>query len=164
MKNLPCLLLIVLFVTVGCSLFSDDKAQTNSVANSENAASPANKSSQANTGPTVVDERDFTEDDYVGRWKTSSDFSDHFIEFREDGTGTITLKDGEPKNQAKQNFTWKYEAKHAVFTVKSPVVNAKFIDSGTLTIHAKIIEDGKKLKTDFSTFTRSKGEDVFERQ
>ncbi len=169
MKKIPYSLFVLVFCLVGCNLFSNSRNDTTSTTSSSpaapanNSATVANTSAQTNSVKSPTSDREFTKDDYVGRWMKTLSGADHIIEFREDGTGTISLDDRSPY-EARQNFTWKYEAKHAVFTIKKPVVNEKIIDSGTFTVHAKLIEDGKKMQTDFSAFTRAKGDDVFEQQ
>jgi hypothetical protein len=158
MRNHPCLLLVVLVAVFGCNMFSKGGA-SNSAANTGANANATN----ASGSPSATTPKEITKDDYVGRWGVNRDFKDHVIELREDGTGTIVL-DEHGKTEAKQDFTWTYQAKNVEFTVKKPIVNPAYAQTDAFTIHVKLVDNGTKLQTDFSTYTRSKGEDALVRK
>ena len=146
----------VLFFVLGCNLFSGGANNTaNSSANNSRSGSNAEASSPT---PKLL-----TRDDLAGRWGVERDMKDHVIEFREDGTGSIIL-DENGKTQAKQDFSWTFNVDTATFEIKSPVLDQKMAGVGTYTVHAKLVENGSKLKTDFSPYTRSRGEDTWERK
>jgi hypothetical protein len=152
------LLIVLVLAILGCNIFSTDKNDTISNSNSGSTLPASNTNRGAVPTPTHPGKQD-----YVGRWGVSRDFKDHVIELREDGTGTITL-DENGKSETKQDFTWAYQANNVQFTVKKPIVDPKSVPSGSYTIHAKLTDDGKKLQTDFSAYTRSKGDDVWEKK
>jgi len=156
-KNHPYLILLFLAAVLSCNVFSGN--ENSGTANLNQASPPAN-ADRPSAQPTT---KEFVQNDYVGRWGVERDFKDHVIELREDGTGTIILDEG-GKTEAKQDFTWEFQAKNAVFTVKAPIVDRKMVESGSLTIHAKLIEDGTKLQTDFSPYTRTRGDDTWEQK
>jgi hypothetical protein len=147
----------VLFFVLGCNFFSGGANNTanssannsRSASNAENAASPTPKR--------------LTRADLAGRWSVERDMKDHVIEFREDGTGSITL-DENGKTQAKQDFSWTFNVDTATFEIKSPVLDQKMAGVSNYTVHAKLIENGSKLQTDFSPYTRSRGEDTWEKK
>ena len=154
-NNLLGISAIVIF-GLGCNMFSGDG---NSSSSSANAIQPVSNSAAASSpAPKKINRADL-----AGRWGVNRDFKDHVIEFREDGTGTITL-DENGKTQAKQDFTWTFNVDTATFDIKSPVLNQKMAGVNTYTVHAKLIEDGEKLETDFSPYTRTKGEDTWEKK
>lgn len=146
----PYLLLVLLAAVLGCNFFS------------RNSPDIVNRNIplSSNTGATPME---ITQDDFVGRWAVNRDLKDHFIEIRRDGTGTIVLDD-RGKTQAKQDFRWTFENKAIVFTVNTPVVDPKSPDAGGLTMHARLSENGAKLQTDFSPYTRTRGEDAWDRK
>jgi hypothetical protein len=155
MKRNSHLLIVLVLAVFGCNIFSSD--QNN---NSNSGSTPPTSSTNRSAAPTP---RQPGKEDYVGRWGVNRDFKDHVIELRSDGTGTITL-DENGKSETKQDFTWTYQADNVEFNVKKPIVDPKSVPSGSYTIHAKLTDDGKKLQTDFSAYTRSKGEDVWEKK
>jgi hypothetical protein len=151
-------LVVLLFAVLGCNFFSRDQSST--VSNSNTGSTPAKSNANQIAAPTP---KQPGREDYVGRWGVNRDFKDHVIELREDGTGTITL-DEHGKSETKQDFTWTYQANNVEFTVKKPIVDPKSTPSGSFTIHAKLTDDSKKLQTDFSAYTRSKGDDAWEKK
>ena len=158
MKRHSHVLFVLLFVVLGCNFFSKDQSNTASNSNAGSTQPASNTNHAAASTP-----KQPGKEDYVGRWGVNRDFKDHVIELREDGTGTITL-DENGKSETKQDFTWTYQANNVEFTVKKPIVDPKSVPSGSYTIHAKLTDDGKKLKTDFSAYTRSKGDDEWEKK
>lgn len=159
MKNHPYLILLFLAAVLGCNVFSG--SENSGITNLDRDSQTANANDdRPSAQPTT---KEFAQHDYVGRWGVKRDFKDHIIELREDGTGTIIL-DESGKTEAKQDFTWEFQAKNAVFTVKAPIVDRKMVESGSLIIHAKLIDDGTKLQTDFSPYTRTRGDDTWEQK
>ena len=156
MKNNPLAIVAVLVFVSGCNMFSGGGNAANSTANAPQTA--ANSTPVAQATPKRP-----TRADLAGRWGVNRDTKDHVIEFREDGTGTITL-DENGKTQAKQDFTWTFNVDTATFDIKSPVLDAKMAGVGTYTVHAKLVDDGEKLQTDFSPYTRSRGDDTWEKK
>ena len=156
MKNDLLALFAIAILGLGCNLFSSGGDAANSPANTNQAAS----NNVAASSPTP---RKISKADLAGRWGVKRDFKDHVIEFREDGTGTITL-DENGKTQAKQDFSWTFNVDTATFDVKSPVLDQKMAGVSTLTVHAKLVGDGEKLQTDFSPYTRTKGDDTWEKK
>ena len=156
MKNILYISMIFFIGTLGCNNF---------LKNAGNSTDAVEKRpTNANGGGTTASPspKEVSKDDFVGRWHINRDFKDHYIEFRDDGTGTITL-DQNGKTEAKQDFTWNFEGQEAVFTIKKPVVDPKSPDADGLTIHAQVIEGGTKLKMNFSPYTRTKGEDPWDK-
>ena len=156
MKNDLLAIFAIAILGLGCNMFSGDGNSSNS---SANAAQPVSNSAAASSpAPKKI-----TRADLAGRWGVNRDFKDHVIEFREDGTGTITL-DENGKTQAKQDFTWTFNVDTATFDIKSPVLDQKMAGVNTYTVHAKLIDEGEKLQTDFSPYTRTKGDDTWEKK
>ena len=156
MKNDLLAVFVLSIFGLGCNLFSGGGNPSNSAANN---TQPVSNSAGA-TSPTP---KKTTKADFAGRWGVERDYKDHVIEFREDGTGTITL-DENGKTQAKQDFTWTFNVDTATFEVKSPVLDHKMAGMSALTVHAKLVDDGEKLQTDFSPYTRTKGDDTWEKK
>ena len=156
MKNNPLTIVVTLVFVLGCNMFSGGGNASNSAANAPQSASNATPAAQATP-------KRLTRADLAGRWGVERDFKDHVIEFREDGTGTITL-DENGKTQAKQEFTWTFNVDTATFDIKSPVLDQKMAGVSTYSVHAKLVENGTKLQTDFSPYTRSRGEDTWEKK
>jgi hypothetical protein len=147
----------VLLFVMGCNLFSGSgNNAANSVANNSRVSTNAEPA----VSPTP---RRPTRADFAGRWGVERDFKDHVIEFREDGSGSITL-DENGKAQAKQDFSWTLNVDTASFEVKDPIVNSKLSGVNSLSVHAKLIENGTKLQTDYSPYTRSKGDDTWDKK
>ena len=157
MKNDLLAIFAITILGLGCNMFSSGGNSSNSAANMNQ---PVSNSAGTSSSPTP---RGITRADLAGRWGVERDFKDHVIEFREDGTGTITL-DENGKTQAKQDFTWAFNVDTAAFDVKSPVLDQKMAGVSTYTVHAKLVDDGEKLQTDFSPYTRSKGDDTWEKK
>jgi hypothetical protein len=156
MKNDLLAIFAIAIFGLGCNLFSGGG---NSSKPTANAAQPVSNTAAASS-PTP---KGIAKADFAGRWGVNRDYKDHVIEFREDGTGTITL-DENGKTQAKQDFTWTFNVDTATFDIKSPVLDQKMAGVNTYTVHAKLIDDGEKLQTDFSPYTRTKGDDTWEKK
>ena len=156
MKNNPLVIVAILALSLGCNMFSGGGNASNSAVNAPQAATNSTPAAQATL-------KRPTRADLGGRWGLKRDYKDHVIEFREDGTGTITL-DENGKTQAKQDFTWTFNVDTATFDIKSPVLDAKMAGVSTYSVHAKLIDDGEKLQTDFSPYTRSRGDDTWEKK
>ena len=156
MKNEPLAIGAILVFALGCYMFSGGGNASNSAANVPQAATYSTPAAQATP-------KRPTRADIAGRWGVERDYKDHVIEFREDGTGTITL-DENGKTQAKQDFTWTFNVDTATFDIKSPVLDTKMAGVSTYSVHAKLIDDGEKLQTDFSPYTRSRGDDTWEKK
>ena len=156
MKNDLFAIFAIAIFGLGCNMFSGG-------GNSSNSAANVNHSVSNSTGASSPTPKRITKADFAGRWGVERDFKDHVIEFREDGTGTITL-DENGKTQAKQDFAWTFNVDTATFDVKSPVLDQKMAGVSTYTVHAKLIDDGDKLQTDFSPYTRTKGDDTWEKK
>jgi hypothetical protein len=155
MKNNLLAVFAIAIFGLGCNLFSGGGNSSNSTAN---ASQPVSSSAASSPTPGKI-----TKAGLSGRWGVNRDFKDHVIEFREDGTGTITL-DENGKTQAKQDFTWTFNVDTATFEVKSPVLDQKMAGVSHYTVHAKLIDGGEKLQTDFSPYTRTKGDDTWEKK
>ena len=162
MKNNPIVIVVTLVFVLGCNMFSGGGNASNSAANGSQSASNATPGPNATPAAQATPKRP-TRADLAGRWGVERDFKDHVIEFREDGTGTITL-DENGKTQAKQDFTWTFNVDTATFDIKSPVLDSKMAGVSTYSVHAKLVDGGEKLQTDFSPYTRSRGEDTWERK
>src|SRR5687767_2195020 len=160
MKNEPLAIVAILVFALGCNMFSGGGNASNSAAN---GPQPASNLASSSTPAAQATPKRPTRADLAGRWGVERDFKDHVIEFREDGTGTITL-DENGKTQAKQDFTWTFNVDTATFDIKSPVLDAKMAGVSTYSVHAKLIDDGEKLQTDFSPYTRSRGDDTWEKK
>ena len=156
MKNDLLAIFAIAVFGLGCNLFTGGGNPSNSTAN---VTQPVSNSGGA-ASPTP---KRIAKSDFAGRWGVKRDYKDHVIEFREDGTGTITL-DENGKTQAKQDFTWTFSVDTATFDVKSPVLDQKMAGLSSLTVHAKLVDDGEKLQTDFSPYTRTKGDDTWEKK
>ena len=156
MKNNPLVIVAILALSLGRNMFSGGGKASNSAANAPQTATNSTPAAQATS-------KRPTRADLAGRWGVNRDFKDHVIEFREDGTGTITL-DENGKTQAKQDFTWTFNVDTATFDIKSPVLDQKIAGVSTYTVHAKLIDEGEKLQTDFSPYTRSRGDDTWEKK
>lgn len=156
MKNNPLVIVAILALSLGCNMFSGGGNASNSAVNAPQAATNSTPAAQATL-------KRPTRADLAGRWGVNRDTKDHVIEFREDGTGTITL-DENGKTQAKQDFTWTFNVDTATFDIKSPVLDTKMAGVSTYSVHAKLIDDGEKLQTDFSPYTRSRGDDTWEKK
>ena len=156
MKNEPLAIGAILVFALGCNMFSGGGNASNSAANAPQTTANSTPAAQATP-------KRPTRADLAGRWGVNRDTKDQVIEFREDGTGTITL-DENGKTQAKQDFTWTFNVDTATFDVKSPVLDQKMAGVSTYTIHAKLIGDGDKLQPDFSPYTRTKGDDTWEKK
>lgn len=155
MKNDLLAIFAIAIFGLGCNMFSGSNTSNTAA----NASQPVSNSAAASP-PTP---RKITKSDLAGRWGVERDYKEHVIEFREDGTGTITL-DENGKTQAKQDFTWTLNVDTATFDIKSPVLDQKMAGVSTYTVHAKLIDDGEKLQTDFSPYTRTKGDDTWEKK
>jgi hypothetical protein len=156
MKNNPLVIVAILALSLGCNMFSGGGNASNSAANAPQTATNSTPAAQSTP-------KRPTRADLAGRWGVNRDFKDHVIEFRGDGTGTITL-DENGKTQAKQDFTWTFNVDTATFDIKSPVLDTKMAGVSTYSVHAKLIDDGEKLQTDFSPYTRSRGDDTWEKK
>ena len=156
MKNNTLVIVVALVFVLGCNMFSGGGNASNSAANGSSSASNSTPAAQSTP-------KRPTRADLAGRWGVERDYKDHVIEFREDGTGTIML-DENGKTQAKQDFTWTFNVDTATFDVKSPVLDQKMAGVNAYTVHAKLIDDGEKLQTDFSPYTRTKGDDTWEKK
>lgn len=157
MKNNPLAIVLSLLFVLGCNMFSGGANSSNSAANGSQTTTNTVPATQQATPKRP------TRADLAGRWGVELDYKDHVIEFREDGTGTITL-DENGKTQAKQDFTWTFNVDTATFDVKSPVLDQKMAGVSTYSVHAKLVEDGEKLQTDFTPYTRSRGEATWEKK
>ena len=160
MKNNPLGIVVILALSLGCNMFSGGGNASNSAANAPQSASDSTSSS---TPAAQATPKRPTRADLAGRWGVELDYKDNVIEFREDGTGTITL-DENGKSQAKQDFTWAFNVDTASFDIKSPVLDAKMAGVSTYTVHAKLVEDGAKLQTDYNPYYRSKGDVTWEKK
>ena len=156
MKNDILAIFAIAILGLGCNIFSGSNNSSNLAANAPQSTSNSTPAAQATP-------KRPTRADFAGRWGVERDYKDHVIEFREDGTGTITL-DENGKTQAKQDFTWTFNVDTATFDIKSPVLDQKMAGVSSYTVHAKLIDDGEKLQTDFSPYTRSKGDDTWEKK
>ena len=156
MKNDLLGIFAIAIFGLGCNMFSGDGNSSNLTTNT---AQPVSNTATASS-PTP---EGITKADLTGRWGVNRDYKDHVIEFREDGTGTITLNEN-GKTQAKQDFTWSFNLDTATFDIKSPVLDQKMAGVSTYTVHAKLVDDGEKLQTDFSPYTRTKGDDTWEKK
>ena len=169
-------LLILLTVSLGCGRFSSTESNTTNRPPINSATTPASSAtpttSTTESGPADKESSDSnsgvpvdspTKKDFVGRYVKTIMSYDNVIELRENGTGALIINEG-TKDEVRGTFNWKVDFNDAVFTVREPVVNKKVIDSGEMTVRAKLLDGGKKLQTDYDLMFRARGRDVFERK